>query len=82
MTVNSAYFVKSTPLRAFVGSFSKIYTKITDIVKMCMWEFDAEKILFDKIAAFYEFNSHFTTTAPSFTLLFLKRCFGFCFLSC
>ena len=25
---------------------------ITDIVKMYMWEFDAEKLLFDKIAGF------------------------------
>ena len=38
--VNSAYFVKSTPLRAFTGSFLCRY--ITDILKMCMKKFDAE----------------------------------------
>ena len=37
--VDSAHFVKSTPLRAFV----------TDILKMCMKEFDAEKIFFKKL---------------------------------
>ena len=49
---DSAYFVKSTPLTAFVGSFQK-FAYILDIVKICIWEFDAEKILFDKMAGFF-----------------------------
>ena len=36
---DSAYFVKSTPLTVFVRSFQ-------NIVKMCTWEFDAEKYFF------------------------------------
>ena len=40
----SAYFVKSTPLRAFAGSFQHFALYVTDILKMCMKKFDAEKI--------------------------------------
>ena len=49
---DSVYFVKSISLTAFTGFFSTLCTYITGIVKMCMWEFDAEKILFDKMAGF------------------------------
>ena len=41
--VDSAYFVKSTPLRAFT---------YLDIFKMCMKKFDVEKVFFDKLTAF------------------------------
>ena len=47
---DSAYFVKSTPLTAFTGSFQhfadmlQIYCRyVTDILKMCTKTFDAEK---------------------------------------
>ena len=46
-----AYFVKSTPY-SFHWIFSKLCTCIADIVKKCMLEFDAEKILFDKMGGF------------------------------
>ena len=46
--VDSAYFVKSTPLRAFTESFQH-FVDVTDILKMCMKKFDAEKIFFDKL---------------------------------
>ena len=48
---DSAYFVKSTPLRAFTGSFQH-FAHVTDILKMCMKKFDAEKIFFDKLMGF------------------------------
>ena len=38
---DSAYFVKSTPLRAFTGSFQH-FADMLDILKMCMKKFDAE----------------------------------------
>ena len=50
--VDSAYFVKSTPLRAFFPSFQhiRIFSApcryVTDMLKMCMKKFDAEKIFF------------------------------------
>ena len=47
--VDSAYFVKSTPLRAFTGSFQHF----ADVLKMCMKKFDAEKIFFDKLTGFF-----------------------------
>ena len=31
---------------------SKLCTYVTDIVKLRMWEFNAEKVLFDKLAGF------------------------------
>ena len=45
---DSAYFVKSTPLRAFTGSFQHFADTlyVTDILKMCMKKFDAEKNIF------------------------------------
>ena len=49
--VDSAYFVKSTPLRAFTGSFP-IFANMLDIMKICMKKFDAEKIFFDTLTAF------------------------------
>ena len=52
--VDSAHFVKSTPLRAFTESFQKkIFSAfcryVTDILKMCLKEFDAETIFFKKL---------------------------------
>ena len=41
--------MKSAPLTALVV---KLCTYITDLVKMCMWEFNAEKVLFDKMVEF------------------------------
>ena len=46
--VGSAYFVKSTPLRAFSVSF-KVFV---DLFQMCMNNLHAEKIIFDKFSAF------------------------------
>ena len=43
--LDSACFVKSTPLRAFTGSF-KHFADMLDILKMCMKKFDAEKMFF------------------------------------
>ena len=48
--VGRAYFVKSTPLRAFIGSF-QCFADMLDILKICMKKFDAEKC-FDKLARF------------------------------
>ena len=45
---HSVYFVKSTPFKAFTGS----YQHFEDILKMCMKKFDAEKIFFDKLTGF------------------------------
>ena len=42
---DSAYFVKSTPLRAFTGSFQHL-ADMLDLLKMCMKKFDAEKNIF------------------------------------
>ena len=66
--VDSAHFVKSTPLRAFTGSFQHFEDVlqrryIADILKMCMKKFDAEKIFFDKLTGFL--LSHLQTTASS-----------------
>ena len=37
--------MKSTPLRAFIGSFQHFSIRyVTDILKMCIKKFDAEKI--------------------------------------
>ena len=38
---DSAYFVKSTPPRAFIRSFSTLCRYVTDILKMCIKKFDA-----------------------------------------
>ena len=46
--VDSAYLVKSTPLRAFTESFQH-FADILDILKMCMKKSDAEKCCFDKL---------------------------------
>ena len=40
----AAYFVKSAPLRAFIGPFQHI-AGMLQTLKMCMKKFDAEKIL-------------------------------------
>ena len=53
--VGSAYLVKSTPPRAFgLGKHG------TDVLKMCMKNYNAEKIIFDKITAFFNFAIFFT----------------------
>ena len=46
--VDSAYFVKSTPLRAFTESFQH-FADMLDILKICMKKFDDEKIFFNKL---------------------------------
>ena len=48
--VDRAYFVKSTPLRA-LDLFSTC-RYVTDIMKMCMKKFDAEKLFLDKLTGF------------------------------
>ena len=47
--VDSAYFVKATPLRAFTESFQH-FADVTDGLKMCMKKSDAEKIFFNKLS--------------------------------
>ena len=48
-----ADFVKSTPHRAKIHwIFSALCKYVTDIMKMCMKKFDAEKIFFDKLTGF------------------------------
>ena len=49
---DSIYWVKSTPLRAFIGSFQDFAVMFTDILKMCMKKFDAAKNIFDKLLGF------------------------------
>ena len=51
--IDSTFFVKSTPLGAFTGSFSTLCRYVTDILKMCMKKFDVEKIFFDKLTGFF-----------------------------
>ena len=48
---DSTYFVKSTPLRAFTGSFQHC-RYVTDILKMCLKKFDAEKIVLTNLRGF------------------------------
>ena len=47
------YFVKSTPPRALSVSFLMHSRYVTDILKMCMKKFNAEKIIFDKFTGFW-----------------------------
>ena len=47
-----AYVVKSSPLRAFTGSFLAHCRYVTDIMKMCMKKFDAEKIFLTNLQGF------------------------------
>ena len=53
--VDSAYLVKSTPLRAFIGAFQHIadMLQIIDILMMCMWKFDAEKVVLTDLQFFF-----------------------------
>ena len=47
------YFVKSTPLRAFIGGFQHFADMLQiHILKMCMKKFDAEKNIFYKLTVF------------------------------
>ena len=48
---DSTYFVKSAPLRVFIGSF-QFFADMLDILSMCIKKFDAEKIFFDKLTGF------------------------------
>ena len=52
MVFDSVHLAKSTPLRAFTGSFQHLEDNVADILKMCMKKFDAEKIFFDKLTGF------------------------------
>ena len=45
--VDSAYFVKSTILE-----LSMLCRYVTDILKMCMKQYDVENIFFDKLTVF------------------------------
>ena len=49
--IDIGYIVKSTPLRAFVGSF-ECFADMLQTLKMCMKKFDADKIFFDKLTVF------------------------------
>ena len=49
--VDSAYFVKTTPLKAFIGSFQH-FVDMLQTSKISMKKFDAEKISFDKLTGF------------------------------
>ena len=49
---DSTYFVKSTSLRAFTGSLPTLCRYVTDILKICMKKFDADKVFFDKLIGF------------------------------
>ena len=51
--VNSAYFVKATPLRAFNVSRLMHGRYVTDILKRWMKKFNAEKNIFDKLTGFW-----------------------------
>ena len=42
--------MKSTLLRAFTESFQHFADTFTDILKICMKKFNAEKIFFNKLA--------------------------------
>ena len=53
--------MKSTP-QSFHWIFSALCRYVTDLMKMCMKKFDAEKIFFDKLTGFLTF---FVMTAPS-----------------
>ena len=57
----STYFVKSTPVRGFIGSFQH-FADMLHILKMCIKEFEAENIFFDKITGFltWQFSSDCT----------------------
>ena len=50
--VYSAYFVKSIPHRAFSKSFFMLSRYVTDILKMSMKKFNAEKKNLDKVTGF------------------------------
>ena len=50
--VGSAYFVKSTPPRAFSIFFSILCRHVPFILKMCMKNYNTEKIISDKFTAF------------------------------
>ena len=44
--VDSAYIVKSTPLRAVIESLKYFAYMLSDLLKMCMKKCDAEKNIF------------------------------------
>ena len=51
--VGSAYFVKSTPPRSFSISFSILCRHAPHILKMCMNNYNTEKMIFDKFTSFF-----------------------------
>ena len=54
--VGSAHFVKSTPPRAFSISFqyfADMFLTFDHILKMCMKNYNTEKLIFDKFTAFF-----------------------------
>ena len=69
--------MKSSPLKAFIGSFQNFaHTMyITDIVKMCIWELYAEKILFDLMAGFL--TKPFYDNCTLFHFAILEKAFWF-----
>ena len=56
---------------SFRGIFSKLYAYITDIVKMCMWDSNAEKILFASYLAkkTKQFEESFCPSTPDIFVL-------------
>ena len=54
--VDRANFVKSTPLRAFTGSF-QLFANMLDIMKMCMKKFDAEKYFLTNLQCMKKFDA-------------------------
>ena len=51
--VGSAYFVKSTPPRAFSISFQYFADIFPHILKICMKNYNTEKLISDKFTAFF-----------------------------
>ena len=51
--VNSAYFVKSAPPRGFSVSFYCMVGVFIDILKMCMNNFNAKKIILTNLQGFH-----------------------------
>ena len=60
----------NSSLRAFTANFSTLCRYITDILKMCMKKFDAEKIFFDKLNRVFKlakivvYSAYFVKSTP------------------
>ena len=50
--VDSALICEIKSLKSFHWIFSALYRYVTDILKMCMKKFDAEKIFLEKLTGF------------------------------